>query len=191
MTQTGERRTCRQPRYRDRRHCNRRHRALNRERLFMENHYDKAQLKGEIRYAIRLTQRTARLYRRVQTFGVFLSIVGGSAAIVTIADSVPAWISITGATLLTFAGAILIAMRPADKAAQNEADARRYQILMTHAAGMSAEELQRALDEARTGDTAEIESLRNVAYNDVVLELNRPDTRLELTTLQKILRCIA
>lgn len=157
----------------------------------MENHYDKAQLKGEIRYAIRLTQRTARLYRRVQTFGVFLSIVGGSSAIVTIADSVPAWISITGATLLTFAGAILIAVRPADKAAQNEADARRYQILMTHAAGMSAEELQRALDEARTGDTAEIESLRNVAYNDVVLELNRPDTRLELTTLQKILRCIA
>lgn len=157
----------------------------------MENHHDKEQLRGEIRYAIRLTQRTARLYRRIQSFGVFLSIIGGSAAIVTIADNAPAWISVTGATLLTFAGAMLIAIRPADKAAQNEADARRYQILMTHAAEMRADQLQRALDEARTGDTPEIESLRNVAYNDVVLELNRPDTRLELTALQKILRCIA
>lgn len=152
---------------------------------------DKDQLIGEIRYAIRLTQRTARLYRKVQTFGVFLSIIGGSAAIVAIADNIPAWVSAFGAALLTVAGAMLIAVRPADKAAQNESNVKRYQILMAHASDMNAEQLQRAIEESRAADTAEIESLRNVAYNDVVLEYNRPDALLELTTLQKILRNLA
>ncbi len=85
---------------------------------------DKQQLIGEIRYAIRLTERTARLYRNIQTTGVFLGIVGGSATMASIANEIPAWITATGGILLAFAGAMLIAIRPADKAAQNEADAR-------------------------------------------------------------------
>jgi len=89
------------------------------------------------------------------------------------------------------AGAMLIAVRPADKAAQNESDVKRYQILMAHASDMNPEQLQRAIEESRAADTAEIESLRNVAYNDVALEYNRPDALLELTTLQKILRNLA
>ncbi|SFK75089.1 hypothetical protein SAMN05216302_101459 [Nitrosomonas aestuarii] len=152
---------------------------------------EKEQLIGEIRYAIRLTQRTARLYRRVQTFGIFMSIIGGSAAIASIADNMPTWIAAIGAIFLTFAGAMLIAVRPADKAAQNEADARRYQLLMSHSTGMDAEQLYHALEETRIGDTSEIETLRNIAYNDVVIEINRPDALMELSMLQKILRTLA
>jgi len=47
---------------------------------------DKTLLLSEIRYAIRLTQRTARFYRRIQSVGTFLSIIGGSAAIASIAN---------------------------------------------------------------------------------------------------------
>lgn len=152
---------------------------------------DRQQLIGEIRYAIRLTQRTARLYRRVQTTGVFLGIIGGSATMASIANEIPAWITTTGGILLALAGAMLIAIRPADKAAQNEADVRRYQQLMTHAISMDEKALEQALEEAHNGDAPEIESLRDVAYNDIALELNRPDVTIPLTSLQKILRALA
>ena len=76
-----------------------------------------AQLQTEIRYAIRLTQRTARLYRRVQTVGTFLAIVGGSALLSALAGTFPAWLPIAGGVLLTFAGAAMIAIRPADTTA--------------------------------------------------------------------------
>lgn len=152
---------------------------------------DKQQLTGEIRYAIRLTQRTARLYRRVQTTGVFLAIIGGSATMASIADGIPVWITTTGGALLALAGAMLIAVRPADKAAQNEADIRRYQTLMTHASGMNEEELERALEDTHNGDAPEIESLRDVAYNDIAFELNRPDVLIPLSAAQKILRALA
>lgn len=51
----------------------------------------KEMLQGEIRYAIRLTQRTARLYRHLQTTGIFFSILGGSAALSAVAGGVPGW----------------------------------------------------------------------------------------------------
>ena len=152
---------------------------------------DKNQLISEIRYAIRLTQRTARLYRRIQTIGIFLSIIGGSVAMASLADGVPAWVTSTGGVLLSIAGAMLIAVRPADKAAQNESDVKRYQTLMTRAVRMDVNELVEALEEAHNGDAPEVESLREVAYNDVVLELNRPDVQIPLSPIQKILRSLA
>lgn len=152
---------------------------------------DKQQLIGEIRYAIRLTQRTARLYRRIQTTGIFIGIIGGSATMASIANDIPTWINTTGGILIAFAGAMLIAIRPADKAAQNEADVRRYQQLMIRATNMDEKALEQALDEAHYGDAPEIESLRDVAYNDVALELNRPDVMIQLSSLQKILKTLA
>lgn len=152
---------------------------------------DRNQLIGEIRFAIRLTQRTARLYRRIQTCGVFLSIIGGSAAMASIADGIPAWITTTGGILLAFSGAMLIAVRPADKAAQNESDVRRYQQLMAHAVKMDDKQLEQALEEAHNGDAPEIESLRNVAYNDIAIELNRPDVMFDLSPIQKLLKALA
>ena len=91
----------------------------------------KEQLVSEIRYAVRLTQRTARLYRNIQTTGTFLTILGGSAALASFAGNLPSWVLIAGAFLFTIAGAGLIAVRPADKAAMNEADVKRYQLLMS------------------------------------------------------------
>ena len=149
------------------------------------------QLLGEIRYAIRLTQRTARLYRRVQTSGVFLSIIGGSATMAALANGTPAWVTSAGGLLLAVAGAMLIAVRPADKAAQNESDIRRYQSLMVRAVSMNDKELEQALEDTHNGDAPEIEPLRDVAYNDVVLELNRPDVLVPLSPIQKILRALA
>ncbi|PXW87263.1 hypothetical protein C8R34_11146 [Nitrosomonas sp. Nm84] len=152
---------------------------------------ERYQLIGEIRYAIRLTQRTARLYRRVQTAGIFLSILGGSATMVSLADGMPNWVASSGGIILAIAGAMLIAVRPADKAAQNESDVKRYQSLSARAVNMNDAELEQAIEDAHNGDAPEIESLRDVAYNDIALEFNRPDVLVPLSPVQKILRTLA
>jgi len=151
------------------------------------------ELKGEIRYAIRLTQRTARLYRHIQTAGTFLAVLGGSGTISLLGSSVPVWVGMAGATLLAVSGAALVAIRPADKAAQNESDTRRYQTLMVKAQNKSVtdDQLAVALEEARQSDAPEIELLREVAYNDVVMELNRADELIPLSVIQKIMAALA
>ena len=149
------------------------------------------QLQGEIRYAIRLCQRTARLYRRIQTTGVFLAVVGGGGTASLLSTLIPAWVGLTGTALLALAGAALIAIRPGDKAALNEADIRRYQALMIKSHSMDAEQLTIALAEAHQGDAPEIDPLRVVAFNDVALEINRPDVVVPLRPMQKILAALA
>ena len=151
----------------------------------------RAQLLGETRYVIRLCQRTARLYRRVQTFGIFVGVAGGSAAVVSLAGALPASAVVVGGLFAALSAAALVAVRPADKAALNESDVRRYQALMARAARLDDAALAAAIDEARIGDAPEIELLRNVAYNDVAVEFNRPDAVVELSPAERLLRCLA
>lgn len=146
---------------------------------------------NEIRYAERLCQRTARLYRRIQSGGTFLAVLGGSGALSALSPMASPWVAVVGAAALATAGAALVAIRPADKAAANEADAKRYAALRVKAATLDDACLRTALDEARTSDTAEIESLRDVAYNDVVLEVGQPTYKVPLAAHQRILAALA
>jgi len=96
-----------------------------------------------------------------------------------------------GGVFLAVFGAANLAIRPADKAAANDADAKRYAQLRTSAQSMTADELAIALSKARESDTAEVDALRDVAYNDVVTEYGRPDALVPLTMPQKILGALA
>ena len=149
----------------------------------------KEQLMGEIRYAIRLTQQTARLYRRIQTIGTFLTVVGGSAALAAFAGNT--WVLIAGASIFAVFGAASIAIRPADKAAMNESDVKRYQSLMSKAQTMDVAQLRTAIEEAHIGDAPEIEALRIIAYNDVMDEINRQDQHIPLSRSASLLRAFA
>lgn len=153
----------------------------------------RSELIGEIRYTIRLTQRTARLYRRIQGAGTFLAVLGGSGTIAVLSSRVPVEVSLAGAFLLVSAGAALIAIRPADKAAQNEADTKRYQAVMVKARdnGVTDEQLAIIIEEARQGDVPEIELLRDVAFNDVAKERNRPDAVIPLSLAQRLIAFFA
>lgn len=123
---------------------------------------DKEELYFNFRYAQRLCQRTARLYRRIQTSLTFMSLLAGSSAVATLAAQLPApsaWL------LATFAALGCI--------------------------NLAAPALQQLLDEARQTDTTEVEQLRPVAYNDVVLEIDEPDFVISLTPMQKIMGALA
>lgn len=152
---------------------------------------DKELLLVEVRYAERLCQRTARLYRHLQTVSVFLSVLGGSGVISAVSGAVPAWMPIAGGVLLTVFGAVNLAVRPAEKAAANEGDVKRYAQLRSAAPGMDAAQLHAALEKARETDVTEIEALRPVAYNDVVREIGRDDEVMPLSLQQRIAAAFA
>ena len=151
---------------------------------------NKEDLQFNVRYAQRLCQRTARFYRRLQTTLTFASLLAGSSAVAALA----AQLTVPSAWLLgTFAifGCINLALRPADKIAANEADVRKYGALLAKVNSVDAATLQRMLDEARLSDTPEIEPLRPVAYNDVVLEIDEPEALIRLSPMQKLMGAVA
>lgn len=158
----------------------------------MEHTLVRDELLNKIRYAERLCQRTARLYRRIQSATTFMTIVGGSAAASALMAHTPAWLPVTGTLLLALFGAVAIAVRPADKAAQNEMDVKRYGAIRTKASSMTDEALSQAIDEATANNAAvEVEPLRDVAYNDVAREVGRPDSVVQLNLQQRLIAALA
>ena len=151
----------------------------------------KDQVLGEIRYAQRLAQRTARLYRRIQAFSTFLAILGGAGVMSAMSTRFPVWVSISGAVVAAVFGAMVIVIRPADKAAPNELDIRKYDELLARAQGLSEEQILPLLAEARKTDAPEIESLRTIAYNDVMSEMNRDDQKIRPNAYQAMMAAIA
>ena len=159
----------------------------------MPTSVERATMLNEIRYAERLCQRTARLYRRVQVVSTFFAIVGGSAAFSNIFTSTaPTWLPLVGGALLAVFGAISISVRPADKAAHNEQDVKRYAALRAKEQSFVTDSaLRQAIDEAHNGDAPEIDSLRDVAYNDVVRESGQPSYAVNLSLQQKLIAALA
>ncbi len=152
---------------------------------------NRSSMLNEIRYAERLCQRTARLYRRIQSSTTFLSIVGGSAAASALVTHAPSWLPIVGTLVLAFFGAIAIAVRPADKAAQNELDVKRYGAIRAKSGAMTDDALRQAIDDAHASDTPEVEPLRDVAYNDVVYEVGQPSYAVTLKFQQRLIAAFA
>ena len=148
-------------------------------------------LRNDIRYAIRLCERTARFYRHIQTFLTFATILGGSAALSALSSVFPNWVAISGAICMTIFGATSIAIRAPDKATANESDDKKYTALLAKSHGIDAVELSRLLDEARQTDAPEIEALRDVAYNDIVHEIGRPDAAVRFSLSQRIFAALA
>lgn len=151
----------------------------------------KEQLQAEARYAQRLCQRTARLYRRVQTTFTFMSIVAGSAALVSISAQLPKELTLGCAIAFAVFSAINIAIRPAERVAQNESDVRKYAALLAKSDELEALAIHKLIAEARQSDVPEVEPLRDVAFNDVMREINREDAIIPLSRSQRFLCAIA
>lgn len=148
-------------------------------------------MRHEVRYAQRLCERTARLYRRMQTAATFLGVIGGSAAVSASAPWMPGWAPLLGAGMLAVAGAAVLAIKPADRAALNDADVRKYAELLREALILDDTAFAAALTKARITDAPELEPLRAVAYNDLVGEIGRPDLVGQLGFRQRLLASLA
>ncbi len=151
---------------------------------------DKDQLQIELRYAQRFCQRSVRFYRRIQTTFTFISLLAGSSAIAAIAAQMPVTATWMLAAFSIF-GILNFAIRPAEKIAALQVDVRKYAMLITKSDLLDASAIQHLLHEARQTDTEEIEPLRAVAYNDVMLEIDELDSLIELSPMQKLMGVLA
>ncbi len=149
------------------------------------------QLQAEIRYAMRLCQRTARLYRRIQSLFTFFTVLAGSSALVSVSANLPAAITLTAAFIFAMAGAANLAARPADKIAINEADVRKYAALLLKSETLDPAHMRILIAEARQSDAPEVEPLRNIVFNDVMLETGREKFVIPLTITQRLFDAIA
>lgn len=151
---------------------------------------DKDQLQVELRYAQRFCQRSVRFYRRIQTIFTFFSMLAGSSAIAAVAAQMPAAATWMLALFSVF-GIANFAIRPAERIAAFQADGRKYAALITKSNNLDAEAIQHLLHEARQSDTEEIEPLRAVAFNDVMLEIDEPEALIPLTRMQRLIGALA
>jgi hypothetical protein len=152
---------------------------------------DKAALLNQVRYAERLSERTARLYRNLQVAGTIATVLSGSAILSVLASSMPSWLYVVGSALFVIFGACMLAIGPANKAAANEADRKRYARLRVEGLAMSAEELEVAFAKAMESNTQEVEALRDVAQNDVLIEAGWPESVVPLSKGQRLLAMLA
>ncbi len=149
------------------------------------------QLQAEIRYAMRLGQRTSRLYRRMQSMFTFVTVLAGSSALVSVSANMSASTVLTAAFVFAIAGAANLATRPADKIAINDADVRKYAGLLLKSETLDLEQMRILVAEARQSDAPEIEPLRHVVFNDVMLETGRENHVVPLTMTQRLFNAIA
>ncbi len=87
--------------------------------------------------------------------------------------------------------AINLAVRPADKVAQNDVDVKKYSALLVKSEEMDVPALRQAIAEARQSDAPEVEPLRDVAFNDVMLEIGCEDSLVNLGRSQRLLSALA
>lgn len=146
---------------------------------------DAAILLNELRYAERVCERQARLYRRGQFVGGWLSIFGATATVGAVAAALPHWLQVTSSMIAVGLGVAFQLMRLGDKAAAIEAHAKGY------AAARSAPDLAVALQAARAGSPPEVEALRNVCFNDVLREIGHQDLVVPLSAWERAVAAVA
>jgi hypothetical protein len=124
-----------------------------------------------LRYAVRVLERQARFWRHVDGALRLVTIISGSAAFAAMLTQQAASVSV--GVLLAFAvlQAVEFSVQPGLRAAEAWVARAPYLALLSAQHEMDDRELEAAYHDACQRDTVQaFESLRRVAYNDVVEE---------------------
>lgn len=122
------------------------------------------------RYAARVLERQCRLWRRLDGVVRFAAILAGSGAIAALGAQNAVMVVVAGVVFAMFQ-ALEYAVRPADIAARAMAQGKQYAALLARQRGLSDEALADELEALRVEDDIIVmDSLRRLAYNDVVRE---------------------
>jgi len=144
----------------------------------------------EIDYSIRLHELQSRLLRRSRFLIAFVQLGIGSAVIAPLVGGLPLVAGVAGVALglITIADALLDMQT---RAAASEFQRKRLKQLRGAMDGRSLAEIDRDIQTIEADDPAEIESLRVVAYNDVVRRWSHFNRMQPESWAQRLLRCLA
>ena len=145
-----------------------------------------------VRYAVRVLERTARLWRRIDAALKVCALLAGSGAIYAV-SSQSARAAMCFAAFFALAQALEFALHPAELSARALMARRPYEQILASEAGETEAALESRYHAASMGDDITVlESLRRVAYNDVVEERSdTPEAAYRLTAWQRLIGFVA
>lgn len=145
-----------------------------------------------IRYAVRVLERTARFWSRIDTSIKVFALLSGSGAIYALASHSEVFTLACGA-FFALTQAIEFAVRPADKSALALGERGAYAKLLANQSAMSDEAIEDAYQKAVCDDEVTVmEGMRHIAYNDVLYERSAdPSYAYCLTFRERVLAFIA
>ncbi len=123
-----------------------------------------------LRYAARVLERHARLWRRIDAAVRLAGLLAGSSAFAALMAESRGFTLVFGVVFAVLQ-AVEFALRPAEQAAQSIAQRRPYAALAARSEAMDDAGLKAAYLQLHAEDDVIVpESIRTLAYNDVVLE---------------------
>lgn len=128
-------------------------------------------LRFDIRYAVRVLELQARLFRRLGFFTRGFQLVMSTGGIVALVNGSP-WLTGIAAALLALAQMIDFVFSPGERALEAGRQAACYRPLMPAANENSIDAVRLRLEEVvATDDISVMEIVRHQAYNDVAVEM--------------------
>jgi len=150
-------------------------------------------LESNIRYSMRVAERSSRLFRHIHTLSAWLSVIGASSAAAValgeIARGAVPWLALAGAVIAAYAAVT----EPLAKAIQHEEDAAAFEsVLIDLRTGkISEEDAERKLFDNKGNRETIPEAIRWLAWRDVALENGRDDALVPLSVFQRCLSVLA
>jgi hypothetical protein len=132
-----------------------------------QNSRSKYEATLDIRYGMRLHFLHSRMYRHFRAGVAIISLLGGSAALVSALQALPHGILFAGIVVAATSCADIVCGW-AEKAARHDVLRRRLADLLARAPGLTLEAIDSELARYEADADDEIESLRLPAYNDNV-----------------------
>lgn len=144
----------------------------------------------DIDYSARLYELHARLYRRVKSTFLFLSLFSGTAVVASVVGDKSAF-AIAASVLLAALPILETVIAPADKAAAFDRYRQRFLELKVRAFDLDATSINRELNALYAEPCDEIEALRRAAFNDNVRAYGQDEDALPLSRWQQLFHWLA
>lgn len=146
-----------------------------------------------LRYAVRVLDRQSRYWRRLDGALRFLTIVSGSASFAALLTQQTPTINSLALILFATLQALEFSLQPGQRSASTWVARALYLDVLAAQAGIDDLALESAYQQALLRDDIQaFESLRRIAYNDVVEEMGcQPETGYALSGWQQFVRALA
>lgn len=147
----------------------------------------KSKVRFEITYNVNLLHRTARLYMLLAVVTIVALLVGTTLlALIVFHKGENGILTMVAWLVAGYAAYVMFFFRPIKKSEEYEDDAEKYKRLLPMLNHYSAEAMNAVLIAVRVDDKPTLTFMRNIAYNETVIDMERSDAALELTAWQKV-----
>lgn len=149
------------------------------------------QTRLEAQYYEVLHLRNARFFRHLRGVFTVISLLAGTAAFTMVLQA-DARLAVVGGGLIALVTILDSVVNPSARVVMHDHQARNFSLLQAEGRGLDEEAFEKRLAFVRVNDDVNcLETLRYVAYNEVVVSAGRDECAYPLTAWQKLVGLMA